>query len=292
MPKATPIDPESVKSPKPKFIISGKSGVGKTWLMLDFPQALIIDCEGSAARPEYKEKMKAVGAKYIGKEQGANDFQTVIDTLADLAKNQHNYKTVIIDSFSHLFDTAASIAEEKVGNEYGRDKKEANRPARQLKRWIDKLDCTVALVCHSKAKWEKVGDKREETGTTFSGPDNFEYLVDLWIEAQQVGKSRTFMVKKSRIKNFVVGNSYPLDYDTFANLYGKDTIEQAAQAMDPATDAQIQEIKGLVELFNLSKEQVEKSLKNYDAEAYEELSKDQAAKIIQSLNEKKNKGAK
>jgi hypothetical protein len=280
------IKPENIKQAKPKFIISGKAGVGKTMFMLSFEKPVVIDTEGGATRPEYVDRIKASGGVYMGKEQGSQDFKSVIDTIKELATTQHEYKTLIIDSFSKLYNLEAAIAEERVGNEYGRDKKEANKPTRQLQRWLEKLDMTVGLVCHSKSKWEKIGEKREETGTTYDGPDKMEYDLDLWIEAQLTGKSRAFVVKKSRIKSFVLGNSFPLDYETFANLYGRVVVESNSVPVACATDDQISEIKRLVDVFNISPEDQIKGLKKYDCESYDELSQDQAAKIIEGLTSK------
>src|SRR5689334_16532920 len=124
--------PEVVKVAKPKFLISGKSGVGKTWFALEFPGVYYIDTEGGAVREQYREKLIKSGGVYMGKDEGSQDFQTVIEEIKALATTKHEYKTLVIDSFSHLYNLAAAIAEEKIGNEFGRDKKEANRPTRQL----------------------------------------------------------------------------------------------------------------------------------------------------------------
>ena len=50
--------PEKVQVSKPKFMISGESGVGKTFFALDFPKPYLIDCEAGATRPQYQEKLK------------------------------------------------------------------------------------------------------------------------------------------------------------------------------------------------------------------------------------------
>ena len=52
--------PEAVKVSKPKFLISGESGVGKTFFALDFPRPYLIDVESGATRPQYQEKLKEV----------------------------------------------------------------------------------------------------------------------------------------------------------------------------------------------------------------------------------------
>lgn len=276
--------PELIKRGKPKFILSGKSGVGKTFFMLDFPKPLIIDCEGGAVEPQYVAKMKAVGADYMGKEEGSQDFKTVIDELKRLATTKHDYQTLIIDSFSKLYNLTAAIAEETVGNVYAADKKAAQKPTRQLQVWMDRLDMTIALVCHSKAKWEN----GQPTGTTtFDGWDKLEYDLNLWIELVQTGKRRDIVVRKSRIEGFIMGNSYPADYETFAKLYGTEIINKPSEQITLATPEQVADAKGLVAFRNISEDAQKAALKKYDVEQWEELSSDEIKTIIEKLKEKK-----
>ncbi len=273
--------PELVKPSKPKFILSGKSGVGKTFFMLDFEKPYVIDVEGGATEPQYVEKMKAVGAGYLGKEEGSQDFKTVIDQLKELATTKHGYKTLVIDSFSKLYNLTAAIAEETVGSTYAADKKEAQKPTRQLQIWMDKLDMTIALVCHSKDEWSK----GQPTGsTTFDGWQKLEYDLNLWLEMVMTGRQRTVVVRKSRLSGFTLGNSYPADYVTFAKLYGKEVLEKAAEPVKLADQGQITEILRLLEVFNISEEDQKKGLKKYDVDDIYDLSTEHAAQMISNLN--------
>ena len=66
--------PEEVAISKPKFLISGESGVGKTFFSLDFPKPYLIDVESGATRPQYQRKLQNVGGAYFGKEEGSQDW--------------------------------------------------------------------------------------------------------------------------------------------------------------------------------------------------------------------------
>jgi hypothetical protein len=149
--------PEDVTQSKPKFMISGESGVGKTFFALNFPKPYLIDTEGGATRKQYREKLVAAGGAYFGKEEGSQDFKSVLDEVKSLATTQHGYKTLIIDSFSYLYMLEAAEAELAGGSEFGRDKKEANKPTRQLIKLLEKLDMNVIIICHHKTKWTKQG---------------------------------------------------------------------------------------------------------------------------------------
>lgn len=276
--------PEAVTPSKPKFLISGESGVGKTFFALDFPKPYLIDVEIGATRPQYQDKLKAVGGAYFGKAEGAQDFATVLEEVRTLATTKHDYKTLIIDSFSYLYMLEASIAEETVGSDFGRDKKEAQKPTKQLIRWLDKLDMTVILICHSKAKWARKGKELYQDGTTFDGWDKMEYILDLWIEIQR--GSKTFLIKKSRIESLPQDDSMPLSYKAFADVYGKDIIESEVHPAKLATPEQLIIINNLVGALNIGEEQIDKWFKKVDVDSWTEMTKVQIQGLIDLLEKK------
>lgn len=280
------VKPEVIKESKPKLMISGKSGVGKTFFALDFPAVYYIDVEGGAERKEYKDKLTQSGGVYFGKEQGSQDFNTVIEELKTLATVKHEYRTLCLDSFSKLYNIAAAIAEERVGNDYGKDRKEANRPTRQLMRWLEALDMTVILVCHMKDKWERKNGELTYSGTTFDGYDKLEYDLDLWIEAQKEKSSRRFVVKKSRISAFPEGETFPLNYSEFAKLYGVGIIEKETVPLKMATVEQIEKIKTLIDLLKVEPEIIEKWKTKAKADTWDEFEEDKLEACIKLLEDR------
>jgi hypothetical protein len=280
------VKPEIVVTPKPKFLLSGRSGVGKTMFSLDFPAPYYMDVEGGAVRRQYREKLATTGGVYFGKEQGSEDFNAIIEEIKALATTKHPYKTLIIDSFSHLYLRAASIAEEKFGNDFGKDKKEANRPTRQLMRWISEVDMTVLLVCHSKDKWERRGRDIINTGSTFDGYDKLEFDMDLWLEAQKMGNTRTLLVRKSRIESFPEGKEISLDYKEFSELYGKEAIEKGSVPVEMATPELAKKLRDLLEVVKIEQDVVDAWLKKASAEKFEDMKLSQINACI-SMCEKK-----
>ncbi len=276
--------PEQVVPSKPKFLISGESGIGKTFFALDFPRPYLIDVEGGATRPQYQEKLKRVGGVYFGKEEGSQDFDSVLDEVKQLATVKHEYKTLIIDSFSYLYMLEAAIAEQAVGSDFGRDKKEAQKPTKQLIRWLEKLDMTVILICHSKGKWARKGKELYQDGTTFDGWDKMEYILDLWIEIMKGGK--TFMIRKSRIESLPQETSMPLSYGAFADVYGKDIIEAEAKPADLASAEQISKIEELISVLNVGEEQIGKWFKKTDVDEWSEMTKKQIDSYIDAMNKR------
>jgi len=280
------IKPEIVKPSKPKFLISGKSGVGKTRFAISFEKPYFIDTEGGAVRKQYMSSLINSQGGYFGKEQGSQDFNIVIEEIKTLATTKHDYKTLVLDSFSKLYNMAAAIAEGEVGSDYGRDKKEANKPTRQLMRWLEKIDMNVILVCHQKDKWERKGKDIACVGTTFDGWDKLEYDLDLWIEIQKMGTERFFTVKKSRIDAFPEGQEFPLEYKKFCELYGEDVINAPVSPLIMATPAQVAEIKRLIETVRLDEEIIKKWLAKANVEDFDEMSSEQINKCIAFIKSK------
>lgn len=270
--------PELVIPTKPKFMISGESGVGKTFFALDFPKPYLIDSEGGATRQQYQDKLKKTGGAYFGKEEGSQDFKAVIEEVKQLTTTKHDYKTLILDSFTYLYMLEASEAESKGGSDFGRDKKMANIPTRQLISVLEKCDMNIILICHSKVKWERRGKDIIDAGTTFDGYDKLEYILDLWINILRGGK--TFEVKKSRVLGLKQGDSYPLTYDEFAGLYGKEVVEREAVPVQLATVEEVARLLTLIEGLKVDQEQQEKWLKKLGVDEYSEASSEQIQSLI------------
>lgn len=278
------VKPEVVLPSKPKMLISGASGVGKTFFALSWPKVLMIDTEGGATRPQYQKKLMENGGMYIGKDQGSQDFDVVINQIKDLITTKHDFQTLIIDSVSYLYLLEASKAEERIGSDFGKDRKEANKPSRQLLRWIEKLDMSVLLIAHSKDKWSRKGKEIICEGSTFDFFDKTEYFLDIWIEIQ----NRNFIVKKSRIDSLPQGSSFPLEYSKFAELYGKEIIEKESTPVAIALPEQVTRIEALIAALNVPAEEIEKLKKKFDVDEWSELTQDQISKGIAYFEAKLN----
>lgn len=284
--KAKSLEKEKIEISKPKFLISGVSGIGKTFFALDFPRPYLIDCEGGATRQHYQKKLKTTGGAYLGKEDGSQDFNVVIDEVKQLIQTKHDYRTLIIDSFSYLYLLESAKAEAEGGSEFGRDKKEANKPTRQLMRWLEKLDMTVILICHSKDKWIRQGKEILSAGTTFDGYDKLEYILDLWIEILTRGENAKFRVRKSRIESFQQNETYDLKYNKFAELYGEKILEKETIPLKIATAEQILRVNSLIETVKIDNETVEKWYAKASVDSFSEMSEEQISKVIEFLEKK------
>lgn len=284
-------DPKTAEPSKPKMLIFGKPGVGKTWGALDFPSCYYIDTEGGADLAHYTDKLKKAGGVYMGPEDGSLDFATVIEQFHDLATTKHNYKTVIVDSISKLFNTAIAAEAERLGekNAFGADKKPAIAFMRRLVAWVNRLDMNVLFIAHSKSEWgTDAKGERTEIGQTFDCWDKLEYELHLALEIYKQGPARKAKVRKSRLTGFPDAETFEWSYKTFAERYGKDIIEKASTIITLATPEQVAEINRLLETVKIDPADVDKWKTKAGAESFAEFTTEQAAGVIGLLNKKLN----
>jgi hypothetical protein len=284
--KLKAVPPKTAEPKKPKILIFGKPGVGKTYTSLDFPNCYFIDCEGGANMAHYTDKLQKSGGAYMGMDQGALDFDTVIEQVQALGTEKHDFKTVVIDSVSKLFNTAVAMEAERLGdkNAYGADKKPAVANMRRLVNWLSRIDMNVILISHEKSEWGLNGKgERVEIGMTFDCWDKLAYELDLVLNIVKTGASRNAKVVKSRLEGFPDTSVFEWSYPSFADKYGKSVIEKKSESIVIATDAQVAEIKSLLSKIKLPDGQEEKWLKAAQVDDWSEMASDRIVKAIEHV---------
>jgi hypothetical protein len=252
-------DPKSAVPSKPKILIFGTPGAGKTWASIDFPSVYYIDTEGGADLSHYTDKLKKSGAAYMGPADGACDFPTLLDEVQSLATTKHQYKTLVIDSFSKVFNSQIAATQEAMERKgevdaFGASKKQAIGYTRRLISWLNKLDMNVILICHQKSQWKD----GKEVGVTFDGWDKLEYELHLALRIQKTGLDRKAFIGKSRLLQFPEGESFPWSYGEFAKRYGQGVMEAEAKPAVLASEEQVAEYKGYCAKLKLPAEVQEK----------------------------------
>lgn len=286
------VAPKAAEPSKPKILIYGKPGVGKTWFSLTFPNVYFIDTEGGANLAHYTDRLEKSGGVYLGPEQGSTDFAVVLEQIKALATEEHPYKTLVIDSISHLFGTEIAneqdrLAEAKKKDEYGASRKPAVSYMRRIVNWVDRLDMNVVIVAHEKDEYG-LNDRGERVviGATFDCWDKLEYILHLAIQATKQGPSRKARVRKSRLLGFPDADIFDLSYEAFATRYGRDVIEGQVRQVDLADKDQLDELRALLESVRMPDDWLDKCLKKDKAETVDELSSSAITAMIKMLREK------
>lgn len=283
-------DPKLARPARPQVVAFGIAGIGKTWTALDFPACYYIDCEGGANLPHYTDKLKKVHASYLGPEDGANDFDVVVEEVRTLATTQHDRKTLIIDSFSKLFNTAVQVEHDRLLNagitpSFGSEKKPAIANTRRLLRWLTQLDMNAILICHSKTKWQN----GEALGTEADVWEKTMYDMNLVVEVFKAGTTRRCRVIKSRFQEFKESEVVDWSYEEFAARFGKSVMESRSTPIEPATADQVATIKELIDMQKISQAHVQKVFDDAGVTRWEDMSSERIQKAIDNLSAKMKK---
>ena len=282
--------PEDVKPGKIKMLVYSKSGVGKTWLAMDFPRPYYIDTEGGARLGHYQAKLATAGGAYFGPEDGALDFSTVIEQVKALATEKHDYQTLVIGSITKLYQTAIANEAEELGDKdvFGASKKPAIAFMRRLLNWITRLDMNVLFEAHEAIEWgmNPKTKQREEVGNQPDVWDKLIYELDLTLRLEKCGAARYAVVKKSRLTGFPEGERFHSLYAEFATRYGLDFICAPVTPVTLASAEQVAEITRLLEVVKVDDKAIEKIWSKACAESWAELSEKHATETIEWLKGK------
>lgn len=270
--------PEAIEK-RLKALFYGTAGVGKTTCAIQFPKPYLIDTEKGAENDQYIELLE----KHDGCIFQTTDFDEVLQEVKTLLTIKHPYKTLIIDSATPIYNDKLDQSAKKVGTDFGRHYNEVNKSFKQLVNLLLKLDMNVIITCHAKNEY---GQNLAVLGQKPDCYAKLEFLFDLVFEIQKRGPDRVGIVKKTRIKNFADNESFSFCYDTMAEKYGRDSLEREALARASATPEQINELKRLIEMFNITQETIDRWLDKGKAETLEDLEQEHILALVNHLKAK------
>lgn len=286
--KLKAVAPSEVNAARPKFLLFGKAGIGKTFFALTFPNVYYIDTEGGASRSQYMKILEKSNGVYFGIEQGSQDPETVINEIKTLATEEHDYKTLVIDSVTKLYNVliASELDRmERIGeaDAFGRSTQRAKKWTRRLINFIDRLDMNVVLISHEKGEWED----QKQIGWTFDCFDKLEYELDLVMRVIKHGDERKCTVRKTRHEGFSKSAAVDLKLSAFAEIYGKKEIDRVAVPIVLASPESCVLLHSLIKEQNIDEERVTRWLTKAKATAFNEMLQCDVDALIKHLEQKK-----
>ena len=268
-----------VKNNRLKLFMYGNAKVGKTTLGIQFPKPYIIDTEGTTDKEKYVDLInKGEGVVLI-----TQDFDELVGQVKELLTTKHDYKTLVIDSLTILYNDLLDKSALKVGTEFGRHYGEANKKVKHLINLLLRLDMNVIITSHAKNEY---GSKLEVLGSTFDCYKKLDYIFDLILEIQKRGKERVAIVKGTRLKEFEESSVFPCSYEEFSRRYSTEALEREAIAQEVSDPQQVVEVLRLIDLLKVSPDVYEKWLDKSGSETWEEMPKDAIQKCINHLKSK------
>lgn len=272
------VKPETIQK-RLKALFYGGSGVGKTTAAISFPKPYLIDTEKGAENDQYTKLIQSSGGVVFQ----TTDFDELVHEVKALLTEKHEYKTLIIDPLTTLYNDLLDKSALKNGTEFGRHYSEANKKIKHLLSLLLRLDMNVIITSHAKNEY---GQNMAVLGQTFDCYKKLDYLFDLVFEIQKRGKERVGIVKKSRIEAFPDCEQFPFSYDEIARRYGREVLERSAVAEVLASKEQIDHLKHLIEIFKEPEEITQKWLDKANAVSFDEMNEDLIVKCIAYMENK------
>lgn len=265
-----------------KAFFYGNAGAGKTTAAISFPKPYLIDTEKGSVNESYVHLIEKNGGVVFH----TSDFEELLKEVKALLSEKHDYKTLIIDPLTTLYNDLLDKSAISVGTDFGKHYAKANSKMKHLLTLLIRLDMNVIITSHAKNEY---GSKMEVIGQTYDCYKKLDYLFDIVFEIQIKNKERIGIVKKSRIEAFPTGDHFIFSYDEISNRYGRKIIEKDAVPEILATYEQIDRLKQLIELYKESDETVAKWLTKSNAKTMEEIPEDVILKIISHLEARATK---
>lgn len=287
MSKLKAVKPKTTEPKKPAILVFGEAGVGKTFVSLDFPNVFFVDTERGATQKVYQDKLDNAGGVYLGIEQGSQNFDEVLEQVRALRSEKHAYKTLVIDSFTKLFNIEIANEQERLKkagkkDEFGISKKPAIARARELIGLLSTIDMNVILICHEAPNWSD----GEQKGVKADSYDKLIYELDLALHIRKIGGSRKAFIVKSRLEKFPEGTSLEWGYNEIANRWGKAVIEKEHTPVALATPEQLKKVKQLNDALKTTPEEIDKHMSYAEVTKYEDMAADKIAFVITRLEAK------
>jgi len=267
-----------------KLLLFGKAGVGKTTACIQFPKVYLIDTEKGSTNDQYVDLLNKNG----GVSMFTNDPHDLLTEVTALLSEKHDYKTLVIDPFTTIYNDLCDKGMKEKGEEFGRYKLPADRLTKHLLNLLTRLDMNVILTSHAKQEWANGAPTGKDTFDAYS---KLDYLFDLAIEVQKRGKERVGVVRKTRITGFEDGEVFPFSYDEIAQRYGREVLEKQAVPQMLATEEQIVVMQLLLGDRKDGMELQEKWLDKAGAETLAEMPAETMEKCIDWLKNPTKKGA-
>ena len=197
-----------------------------------------------------------------------NNLEDITDEVKALLTEKHDFRTLILDSFTPAYDSELDKGERIVGSDWGRHYGYAKRGCKRLFNLLSMLDMNVIVTAHSKNEY---GENLKVIGTTFDGWKNLDYLFDLVFSLERRGKARIAVVRKTRLEEFPDQDTFEWSFDMLAKRYGGDLLTREATPIQLATDDQVNLFRKLCEVLALDAAAIQTRIEKAGAETVEEL---------------------
>ena len=260
-----------------KLFMFGPAGFGKTTAAIQFPNSYIIDGERGT---ENYDKIISASQSVVYQ---TTDMNEVVAEVKSLLAVQHDYRTLVIDPITTIYNDLLDKSETLVGSDFGRHYGAANKVMKRLANLLMNLDMNVIVTAHAKAEY---GENFRKLGYTFDGWKQLDYWFDLVVELSKRGKKRMAKVVKTRLESFPDEDVFEWSYDAIRKRFDASVLERQASAVALATPEQVRDIKELLHVVRLPEGTVDKWFAKANVDTWEDMPADAIQKCIQHVKDK------
>jgi len=260
-----------------KLLLYGEAGVGKTTAACQMPRPYFIDTEGGTLH--YGDLIEASDGAVFA----TNSLDDVEQEVLALMTEEHGFRTVVIDSFTTLYETVLEKGEKEVGNEFGRHYAFANKQCKRLFNMLSMIDLNVVVSAHSKPLY---GDDMKVIGTAPDAWKKLPYLFDLVVELKKRGKKRVGVVQKTRLSEFPDLETFDWSFDELADRYGAEDLGRAAKVIVLASKDQVDLLTMMIAATQTKESVCQKWLASAGVNAWADMPSDKIQKCIDHLESK------
>jgi len=269
--------PEEIVKRLKLFMYAG-AGTGKTMASIKMPCPYIIDTEKGT------ENYSDIIVKSKGMVFSSSDMGEVFEEVKSLRTEKHEFKTLVIDSITPLYEELLEEMELLHGTEWGIHHREAGKQMKRLIKNILKLDMNVVITSHEKNEY---GDEMKVIGKTFDGWKKLDYIFDLVLNLKKQGKKRFARVAKTRIDEFPDQELFEWSYEELLKRYGPG-IDDISTPVDLASNEQVGRICDLLENIKVADSWQKNIFKKAGVEAWSDMEAGQIQACIDQLIKKGN----
>lgn len=284
-----------LKEKRLKMFVFGAPGVGKTMCAIQFPNAYLIDTE----------KGSDFYAKSISRANSAvfqsSQYNAVKQEVKELLTTVHNYKTLIVDPITHIYNDCQAkwnkIFEDKMRldskdetiintQDFGmRYWGKVKSDFKSLERMFFELDMNVIITAHQK---DVYGQNLGKLGVTFDSMKGDDYLFDYVFRIEKRGDKIISIVVKERAE--INEQKFPAEfewsYGNFLKFYGKEIIERSVVPVELASQVEVDTLLKLIEVIKVEKDTIDAWFEKAQVSEFSEMKKKDIGKCIEFLRDK------
>lgn len=281
------------KEKRLKMFLYGPAGVGKTTAAIQFPKSYIIDTERGT---DFYTNTIIKSDSAVFQSTASAD---ILEELKSLLTEKHNYRTLIIDPVTQLYNSIQEKWNKRFEDANKKDKKseledfgmrfwgKVKSEMKQIQRILLKLDMNVIVTAHQK---DVYGQNFSKLGVTFDSMKGDDYLFDLIFRLEKRGNERIAITEKERaeIDKSKFPEYFPWSYENFCNFYGKEIIEKESTPITLASISQVEKLEHLLSVVNIAEETTANWKTKADVDSWSEMTEETIQKCINFLEEKLN----